>query len=78
MTGRPIILELQSEGIILLDGKIVQREGLYASLQLIFIADKDNPLTIKSDRNLPADYLLSALHLIKRAGGHNITLVTER
>ena len=78
ITGRPIILELQHEGTILLDGKIVQREGLYASMQLIFMADKDNPLTIKSDRNLPADYLLSALYLIKRAGGHNITLVTER
>lgn len=78
ITGRPIIMELQREGTIILDGKTVQREGLYASLQLIFMADRDNPLTIKSDRNLPADYLLSALYLIKRAGGHNITLVTER
>lgn len=78
ITGKPIILELQQGGTILLDGKAVQREGLYASLQLVFIADKDNPLTIKSDRNLPADYLLSALQLIKRAGGRNITLVTER
>jgi biopolymer transport protein ExbD len=78
ITGKPIIMELQREGIIILDGKTVQREGLYASLQLIFMADRDNPLTIKSDRNLPADYLLSALYLIKRAGGHNITLVTER
>jgi biopolymer transport protein ExbD len=78
ITGKPIMMELQRNGVILLDGKIVQREGLYASLQLVFLADRDNPLTIKADRSLPADYMLSALQLIRRAGGRNVTLVTQR
>ena len=55
----------------------MQREGLYASLQLVFLADRDNPLTIKADRNLPADYMISALQLIRRAGGRNVTLITQ-
>lgn len=78
ITGKPVMMELQRDGVILLDGKIVQREGLYATLQLVFLADRDNPLTIKADRNLPADYMLSALQLIRRAGGRNVTLVTQR
>jgi biopolymer transport protein ExbD len=78
ITGKPVMMELQRDGTILLDGKTVQREGLYATLQLVFLADRDNPLTIKADRNLPADYMLSALQLIRRAGGRNVTLVTQR
>lgn len=76
--AHPVELSLRKDGMILLDGKPVQREGLYASLQLVFLADRDNPLTIRADRGLPAHYLLSALQLVKRAGGRNITLVTRR
>lgn len=76
--GRPVVLTLYKDGRIELDDKSVQREGLYAGLQLVFIADKENPVTIRADAGLPSDYLMSALNLIKRAGGRNITLVTRK
>lgn len=76
--GKPVMLVLEKDGSILMDGKKLVREGLYASLKLVFLADKDNPISIKADHSLPSDYILSALNLIKRAGGHNITLITRR
>lgn len=77
-TGQPLTLALFKDGRIELDGKPMQREGLYAGLKLVFLADKENPIVIRADATLPADYMMSALNLIKRAGGRNITLMTQR
>lgn len=77
-TGQPLTLALYEDGRIELDGKPMQREGLYAGLKLVFLADKENPIVIRADAKLPADYMMSALNLIKRAGGRNITLMTQR
>ena len=75
----PIVIYLDKQGKIALNGDIVTREDFPLLLETV-LYDKDNNLsavTIKADKQAKATYLVWVMDEIKKAGGLEISIITK-
>lgn len=73
----PIEIVLGKHDEVVINNELVSMEGLGSSLVTALDRDRYAIITIKADQNLPAERLIKIMTMIKRAGGVNVSLVTQ-
>jgi biopolymer transport protein ExbD len=63
---RPVIITVQGEGELSLNGRPVAATALESELRPLIERDKDKPVVIQADRNTPLQRVVSVMDIAKR------------
>ncbi len=74
----PIIVALNPEGTLALNGETIELEALGAAIEPLIAENSDSPITLKSDARTEVQQLLRVMDEIRNAGGSNIALATTQ
>lgn len=75
--SKPLTIYISQDERLAINQDLVLKPDFKASLASYLQEDQKQPITIKSDSQLPASTLLWLLESIEAAGGTNVTLTTE-
>lgn len=73
----PIVVSLGKYGEVIINDELVEGSGILAELKRQFAINPERIITIKADAYLEANNLVDFLEDVRRAGGKNISLVTD-
>ncbi len=81
-TGAPsnaesVSLLLLKDGNIKLGGEVVTRDALPMALKILLTRNPQQIIVVKADASLSANYLVSALNVIKQEGGQQVQLLVQ-
>lgn len=65
-SGDPIVITVQKEGTILLEGKEMQRDDMLAVIRNR-LAEQNKPVVVSADKNTPYGEVVSVMDLLKQA-----------
>ncbi len=65
-SGDPIVITVQKEGTVLLEGKEMQRDDMLAVIRNR-LAEQNKPVVVSADKNTPYGEVVSVMDLLKQA-----------
>ncbi|WP_029147381.1 ExbD/TolR family protein [Methylophilus sp. 5] len=75
-SGDPIVVTVQKEGTILMDGKEMQRDDMLALIRQR-LAEAQKPVVVSADKNTPYGEVVSVMDLLKQAQVNQVGLLFQ-
>lgn len=75
-SGDPIVITVQKEGTVLLEGKAMQRDDMLAALR-DRLAKADKPVVVAADKETPYGEVVSVMDLLKQAQVNQVGLLFQ-
>ncbi len=73
-----IVINVRKEGEVVLNGTVVDSEGLYSRLKLISEEYPDQAVILRGDASADFQYVMNVLDQVKRAGIWNVAFATTK
>lgn len=74
---KPLVVTVDKEGGISINSIPLVRELLIQELKTKYIANKDQPIFLKADRNVPYGHVITVMADIKSVGFDKIGIITK-
>lgn len=75
-SGDPIVVTVQKEGTVMMDGKEMQRDDMLASIRQR-LSEADKPVVVSADKNTPYGEVISVMDLLKQAQVEKVGLLFQ-
>jgi biopolymer transport protein TolR len=75
-SGDPIVVTVQKEGTVLMDGKEMQRDDMLALIRQR-LSEADKPVVVSADKNTPYGEVVSVMDLLKQAQVEKVGLLFQ-
>jgi biopolymer transport protein TolR len=75
-SGDPIVVTVQKEGTVLMDGKEMQRDDMLALIRQR-LAEAEKPVVVSADKNTPYGEVVSVMDLLKQAQVNQVGLLFQ-
>lgn len=75
-SGDPIVVTVQKEGTVLMDGKQMQRDDMLALIRQR-LSEADKPVVVSADKNTPYGEVVSVMDLLKQAQVNKVGLLFQ-
>jgi len=75
-SGDPIVITVQKEGTVLMEGKEMQRDDMLALIRQR-LAEAQKPVVVSADKNTPYGEVISVMDLLKQAQVNQVGLLFQ-
>jgi len=75
-SGDPIVITVQKEGTVLMEGKEMQRDDMLALIRQR-LAETQKPVVVSADKNTPYGEVVSVMDLLKQAQVNQVGLLFQ-
>lgn len=75
-SGDPIVVTVQKEGTVLMDGKEMQRDDMLALIRQR-LSEAEKPVVVSADKNTPYGEVASVMDLLKQAQVNQVGLLFQ-
>ncbi len=75
-SGDPIVVTVQKEGTVLMDGKEMQRDDMLALIRTR-LAEAEKPVVVSADKNTPYGEVIAVMDLLKQAQVNQVGLLFQ-
>jgi len=75
-SGDPIVITVQKEGTVLMEGKEMQRDDMLALIRQR-LAEAEKPVVVSADKNTPYGEVVSVMDLLKQAQVNQVGLLFQ-
>ncbi|MBF4987785.1 MULTISPECIES: biopolymer transporter ExbD [Methylophilaceae] len=75
-SGDPIVITVQKEGTVLMEGKEMQRDDMLALIRQR-LAEAQKPVVVSADKNTPYGEVVSVMDLLKQAQVNQVGLLFQ-
>jgi len=75
-SGDPIVITVQKEGTVLMEGKEMQRDDMLALIRQR-LAEAQRPVVVSADKNTPYGEVISVMDLLKQAQVNQVGLLFQ-
>lgn len=75
-SGDPIVITVQKEGTVLMEGKEMQRDDMLALIRQR-LAQAQKPVVVSADKNTPYGEVVSVMDLLKQAQVNQVGLLFQ-
>jgi biopolymer transport protein TolR len=75
-SGDPIVVTVQKEGTVLMDGKEMQRDDMLALIRQR-LSEAEKPVVVSADKNTPYGEVVSVMDLLKQAQVDKVGLLFQ-
>jgi biopolymer transport protein TolR len=75
-SGDPIVITVQKEGTVLMEGKEMQRDDMLALIRQR-LAEAEKPVVVSADKNTPYGEVVSVMDLLKQAQVSQVGLLFQ-
>jgi biopolymer transport protein TolR len=75
-SGDPIVVTVQKEGTVMMDGKEMQRDDMLALIRQR-LSEADKPVVVSADKNTPYGEVISVMDLLKQAQVEKVGLLFQ-
>ncbi|QDC45027.1 biopolymer transporter ExbD [Methylophilus medardicus] len=72
----PIVVTVQKEGTVLMDGKEMQRDDMLALIRTR-LAEAEKPVVVSADKNTPYGEVIAVMDLLKQAQVNQVGLLFQ-
>ncbi|HWU66671.1 MAG TPA: ExbD/TolR family protein [Methylophilus sp.] len=75
-SGDPIVVTVQKEGTVMMDGKEMQRDDMLALIRQR-LSEAEKPVVVSADKNTPYGEVVSVMDLLKQAQVDKVGLLFQ-
>jgi biopolymer transport protein TolR len=75
-SGDPIVVTVQKEGTVLMDGKEMQRDDMLALIRQR-LSEAEKPVVVSADKNTPYGEVVAVMDLLKQAQVNQVGLLFQ-
>lgn len=75
-SGDPIVVTVQKEGTVLMDGKEMQRDDMLALIRQR-LAEAEKPVVVSADKNTPYGEVVAVMDILKQAQVNQVGLLFQ-
>ncbi len=75
-SGDPIVVTVQKEGTVMMDGKEMERDDMLALIRQK-LSESEKPVVVSADKNTPYGEVVSVMDLLKQAQVNQVGLLFQ-